>query len=176
MPKRMKMERSGARKRALGTVKNNPFDAASDSGAIQHTDVPTLDIPSSTDVIASTKTAPKQPKEPMDGEAAKAQIGKYIKSFDFGRARHIAKTAKDSGTLTDDEIQNTVHDHLPSAEEANSLPSHHLLAVYAAAGHRRSQYTPTVAIRFSDEAMAHLKPEERRAIMTHIKSIGGNQK
>lgn len=174
MPKRMKMERSGARKRAAAPLKNNPFDAASDSSSIEHTDVPTLDIPGSQDVIASTKPAPR-PKEPMDGEAAKVQIGKYIKSFDFGRARHIAQAAKNAGHLTDEDIQSTVHEHLPSPEESNSLPSHHLLAVYAAAGHRRHQYTPTVEVRFSDEAMAHLKPEERRALMAHIKQIGGGK-
>ena len=104
--------------------------------------------------------------------AAQSQLAKQVKSLDFGRARSTAKTARDAGHLSDEEISKIIGDNLPKPEDAEKLPNHHLLAVASAAGPRRGQYAPAVASRFSPEALSQLQPDAQAALRSHLTMLG----
>jgi hypothetical protein len=102
------------------------------------------------------------------GQDALKQIASYGKALDFGRMRSTALRARDSGQLTDEQIQDAFDASLPKGDD---LPFHHLLAVAAAASpKKRAEYLPLINDRMQQ---VHQLPDYPKAqLLQYINQVG----
>lgn len=99
-----------------------------------------------------------------------AQIGKHVKSGDWGRVQSTARAALANGS-TNQQISDAVDAALPAPEDAARLPLHKLMAVYhAASAAKRPQYAGVVAQKAAEAAKA--RPESRALVARHMRLAG----
>jgi broad specificity phosphatase PhoE len=112
-------------------------------------------------------------KNAGQGQVARAQIIKNVRSQDWGRARATAQRAVAARHLSDQDVGEAVDEALPSAQDAAQLSPHHLLAAYSAASpNKRQELAPVMQQVFSPQALAQTSPEAQRALSAHLARLG----
>lgn len=104
------------------------------------------------------------------GQAARAQIIKYVRSMDFGRARAVAQKAVSSGQLSDQDVEEALDESLPSDSELQNLPPNRILDIASAASsERRKQLRPLLDQTFGD--LSGLPPDAQSALSEHLRKL-----
>lgn len=115
--------------------------------------------------VAST---PRQPKPQL---APAEQIGSYVRALDWGRVRSTARKAVASGAMDEAAVDAAIDAALPSAEELQGMPLHHVMAIASAAtDEKRAEYAPI--LQMHAEHAKSLPPEEQGQVKDHLALLG----
>lgn len=128
--------------------------------------------PGAVNFLAHGETAASTNPNPTDMQRQRAQIVKHTLTRNWKGLDTAAKAATRSG-MSDQELSSAIDEALPSAQDAQGLSNHDLMAVHSAASPaKRQELLPVMKQRFAPEALAALPPHAGQALKSHLGRIG----
>jgi len=110
-------------------------------------------------------------KTPKPKLAPSEQIAAYVRSFDWSRVRATARKAIASGEMDEAQVDGAIDNALPTPEELQDMPLHHVMAIASAATpERRQQYFPVLELHA--EHARNLPEAEQGQVHDHMAVLG----
>jgi len=111
------------------------------------------------------------PKTQKPKLAPSEQIAAYVRSLDWSRVRATARKAIASGEMDEAQVDGAIDNALPTPEDLQDMPLHHVMAIASAATpERRQQYFPILEIHA--EHARNLPEAEQGQVHDHMAVLG----
>lgn len=179
MAKKMKFERKQARQERSAIPRAEGL-AAEESAIMPPPMEPEGKLEAAPDPDPLPKLDPQPVEEKKPDFAPKTQrpklsppeqIAAYVRSLDWSRVRATARKAIASGEMDESQVDGAIDNALPTPEELESMPLHHVMAIASVATpEKRQQYFPILEMHA--EHANNLPDAERGQVHDHMAVLG----